>query len=321
MNTLEIRTHPDCLAHQPGLGHPEHPGRIEAVMNAVDAGDGKPWVVLPRAEPAKESATFGALKWIHDEGYLERVRSAVAAAPGHVDTPDCAVSPGTWTALMAASGIALQAALDVANQKLRRAFLAIRPPSHHAETERARGYCLVNATALVAEVLARTSVAPVLIVDFDAHHGNGTQEMFWERSDVALISVHEWPAFPGTGAGDEIGSGKGRGFTRNVPLTAGADDAVVATAVEHALEEMVARVRPASVVVSAGFNGHAADPVANWSLTSDGFRRITRALVQAADACSGGRIVSVLEGGYDGPALGDSVRQHVTELAAGEPVN
>jgi acetoin utilization deacetylase AcuC-like enzyme len=321
MDTLEIRSHPDCLEHRPGLGHPESPARLTSILEALERAEDASWTVRRTAEVASEGSTVGALKWIHAAEYLDRVRVVVEAAPGHVDTPDCAVSAGTWRALLAGSGVALQTALDLANQRLRRAFLAIRPPSHHAERERAKGYCLANSAALIAEVFARASASPVLIVDFDAHHGNGTQSVFWERADVAYISVHEWPAFPGTGAGDEIGSGKGRGLTRNVPLFAGADDAVVATAVEHALEEMAPRIRPTSIVVSAGFNGHAADPVANWNLTPEGFGRITRALVQAADAFSGGRIVSLLEGGYEPRALGESVEQHVRELVGGEAVN
>lgn len=321
MSERVVRTHPDCLLHRPGLGHPESPGRLEELTRALEASEPCPWHLQREAPLADVEDAVGCLRWIHDPGYLERLSLAGSSGPDHVDSPDCAISPGSWGSIVAAARLSLQAGLDCVNGRLQRAFLALRPPSHHAERDRARGYCFVNSVALVAEVFARAAAGPVLIVDIDAHHGNGTQSLFWERDDVAYVSVHEWPAFPGTGAGDEIGAGRGRGLTRNVPLAAGADDAVFATAVEVALEEMAARVRPVSLVVSAGFSGHRDDPVANWNLTEGGYARASRALVQAAEAFTGGRIVSLLEGGYNPKALADSALQHVRELIPLEDVN
>ncbi|MCK5379058.1 MAG: histone deacetylase [Acidobacteria bacterium] len=321
MTRVRLYSHRDCESHLPGLGHPESPERVRRVLQALeglgpDRVEPVPDIVLP-----SEDDVLGALKWIHDPAYLERVRVACEQAPSHVDSPDCAVSEGSWPSLMAAPGLVLRAALDQASGRFRRGFIAARPPSHHAERNRARGYCFFNGAALAAEVLTRASGGPVLVVDFDAHHGNGTQRHFWERADVGYVSVHEYPAFPGSGGADEIGEGAGRGLTRNVPLAAGGDDAVVATALENALEEMCSRMQPVAVVVSAGFAGHEADAVSGLKMTKEGFRRITRAIIQAADAWAEGRILSVLEGGYDLDALASSVTAHVEVLGGASTVN
>ena len=316
---VRILSHPDCNEHQPGLGHPERPERIATILRALDglpAPTDRTEVVLP-----SEDDTLGALRWIHDAEYIDRVRQACEEAPAHVDTADCSVGPQSWKSLVAAPGITLRAALDQANGKSPRAFVVARPPSHHAERNRAAGYCFFNSTALAAEVLTRASGGPVLIVDIDAHHGNGTQKHFWKRNDVAFLSIHQYPAFPGTGGADEIGEGPGHGLTRNVPLASGATDDTIATALECALEELGARIRPAAVVVSAGFSGHRDDPVSGFQMTEDGFRRLTRAITQAADTWSEGRILSILEGGYDLEALAASAAAHVEALAGPSTLN
>jgi acetoin utilization deacetylase AcuC-like enzyme len=186
------------------------------------------------------------------------------------------------------------------NHRVDRVFVAARPPAHHAERARARGYCLFNAVALAAEVIVRSWNRPVLIVDFDALHGNGTQEQFWERGDVGYLSVHRFPWFPGTGTADQIGSGR-LGMTRNVPLAEGADDEIFCTALERSLEELANRLQPAVLVLSAGFNAHHADPTGGMRLTADGFRRLTRAVMAAARGFAGGRVLSFLEGGSPPP--------------------
>lgn len=321
MTRVRLFSHRDCERHLPGLGHPENAARVRRVLKALeplgpDQVEAVPDIVLP-----SEDDILGALKWVHDPAYLERVRTACDGAASHVDTPDCAVSPGSWSSMIAGPGLMLRAALDQASGKFRRAFIAARPPSHHAERNRARGFCFFNGAALAAEVLTRASGGPVLVVDIDAHHGNGTQRHFWERADVGFVSVHEYPAFPGSGGADEIGEGPGRGLTRNVPLAAGGDDIVVATALENALEELGARMQPVAIVVSAGFAGHEADPVSGLKMTPNGFRRMTRAIIQAADAWAEGRVLSMLEGGYDLDALAASAKAHVEVLAGASTVN
>lgn len=321
MTRVRIFSHRDCENHLPGLGHPDSPQRVRQILEALNSLDGN--VTETVADPVlqKEDEILGALKWIHDPEYLERVHAACIEAPSHVDSPDCAVSSDSWSSLTAAPGLILRAALDQASGRFKRAFVAARPPSHHAERNRARGFCFFNGAALAAEVLTRASGGPVLIVDIDAHHGNGTQRHFWERADVGYVSVHEYPAFPGSGGADEVGEGPGKGLTRNVPLATGGDDAVVATALENALEEIGSRIQPVAIVVSAGFAGHEADPVSGFKMTPEGFRRMTHAVIQASDAWSEGRILSVLEGGYDLTALAASAKAHVEVLAGASTVN
>ncbi len=279
---------------------------------------GGPWEVEREAALPSEEDTLGVIRWLHDAGLIERLRSAAAAAPTHVDSVDNPVSSGSYRAAVAAAGVAVQAALDLVNGRLTRAFIAVRPPGHHAEPDRAKGFCFLNNIALAAEVIARAWRVPVLIADYDVHHGNGTQHMFYDRGDVGYLSVHRYPFFPGSGAGDEIGEGKGRGMTRNVPLAVGAGDAIYASAFEAALEELGGRMRPAVILLSAGFDGHERDPVGGMRVTEEGYRRMTRAIVQAAETWSEGRILSVFEGGYHPEATAGSVRAHLEALAGAE---
>ncbi len=311
---LEVRSHPDCLRHRPGPGHPDTPSRLTTVLDVLERAPGG-WSVRREAPLPSEDTVAGALRWIHDAAYLERLQAAVAAAPGWVDSHDCRVSEGSWAAVVAAAGLALQAALDMANGRLWRGFLALRPPSGNAGRARAAGFCLVNSAALAAEVLSRCWQRPVLLADFDVVHCGGTQEIFWRRGDVGVASVHRWPFFPGTGGADETGDGDGAGATRNMPLAAGADDAVYAGAFEHAVDELAGRLRPAAVVLAAGFGAHRDDPLGGMAVTDAGFARMTAAAVRAAERHGGGRVLSLLEGGYLAEALPGAVRAHVATLA------
>ncbi len=311
---VTVRSHPDQLRHVPKLGHPEVPARLRAVLDALGANGG-PWELEDEAPLPPDDDTLGVIRWLHEPGLVRSLAEASGRAPASLG-PDNPVSEGTYRAALAAAGLAVQAALDLVNGRLTRAFLAVRPPGHHAEAGRAMGFCFFNNAALAAEVIARAWQAPVLVVDFDVHHGNGTQALFWERPDVGYLSVHRYPFYPGTGAADEVGEGRGRGATRNFPLAAGADDAVFASALEAGLEELGSRLRPAAIVVSAGFDAHREDPLGGMAVTEEGFERMTRAVVQAAEAWSGGRVLSLLEGGYRLEALGSSVRAHLRALAA-----
>ncbi len=313
-----VRSHPRCLEHRPGLGHPETPARLRAVLDALD-GTG-PWLVEREAELPPDADALGALKWIHDPAHLERFREASASAPGFLDSGDCAVSSGTYSAALAAAGLALATALDLVNGRLDRAFLAVRPPSHHAGRATASGWCFVNSVALAAETIARAWQGTVLVVDIDALHGNGTQEIFWERGDVVTVSVHRYPGFPGTGGADEVGTGAGEGANRNVPLAIGSDDATVLAALEGLLTDVVPLVRPVAMVVSAGFGGHVSDPVGGFRLTPTGYFRMTRAVVEIAERWCGGRVLSVLEGGVDLHALAECALVHVAALAGEAPL-
>jgi len=315
---VEVRSHPDCLRHRPGLGHPDSPSRLTTVLDALEPAP-RDWSVRREAPVPPEDTVVGALRWIHDAAYLERLQAAVAAAPGWVDSHDCRVSDGSWAAVVAAAGLALQAALDMANGRLWRGFLALRPPSGNAGRARAAGFCLVNSAALAAEVLARCWQRPVLVADFDVVHCGGTQEIFWQRGDVGVASVHRWPFFPGTGGADETGDGDGAGATRNMPLAAGADDSVYVSAFERAVDELAGRLRPAAVVLAAGFGAHRDDPLGGMAVTDAGFARMTAAAVRAAERYGGGRVLSLLEGGFLADALPGAVRAHVEALAGGTP--
>jgi acetoin utilization deacetylase AcuC-like enzyme len=291
------------------------PDRIRVVLDALSARVGGRWSVDPESPLPPEEDIVGGLAWIHDPAYIERVREASVKGTGWVDSHDCGVSPGTFDAAVAAAGLCLQAALDLVNGRLRRAFVVARPPSHHAHRDRAAGYCFFNSTALAAEVVTRSWRRPVVIADFGALHGDGTQEMFLDRGDVGCVSVHRYPAFPGSGGADEVGKGPGRGTTRNVPLSAGADDDVVCTAFDRALNEICSRLQPAAVIVAAGFDAHRLDPLGGMAVTTEGFGRLSASVVKAAETWSGGRLLSILEGGFHLEALAKSARIHAEELA------
>jgi len=310
-----VRSHPRCLGHVPVIGHPDTPSRLRAVVEALKAPPVGPWLIDDQASLPADEDTEAVLRWIHEPAYIGRVRDASSVGGGHVDSEDCTVSSGTYAAALAAAGLAVQSALDMANGRVQRVFLGVRPPGHHAARDRAKGFCFFNNVALAVEVLVRAWNAPVLVVDFDVHHGDGTQGMFYGRGVVGYVGVHRDPFFPGTGTAEETGEGAGAGTTRNVPLAAGADDGVYAAAVENALEGVGARLRPAAVLVSAGFDAHRLDPVGGMNVTDNGFRRIAAAIVQAARAWSGGRVLSVLEGGHNPSALCSAVRAYVEVLA------
>ncbi len=313
-----VRSNPRVLGHDPGLGHPESARRIQVILDALEPGAAGRWTVDREAPLPSDNDVLGALKWIHDEDYIERLRAVSAEGHGWLDTHDCRVSAGTFDAAVAAAGLAMNAALDLVNRKIERAFVVLRPPSHHAERDSAKGYCFFNSVALAAEMVVASWGKPVLIADFDAHHGNGTQQHFDANPDVGYVSAHAFPGFPGTGTADEIGVGDGIGTTRNVPLMVGADDSVFCDAFEAALDEVASRLRPAAIIVSAGFDAHVSDPIGGMRVSEAGFRRLSAAVAATAHRVAGGRVLSFLEGGFDLQALANCARIHVEELAAGD---
>ncbi len=256
-----------------------------------------------------EDGVLTAVGRVHDPAYAGRLREASAAAPGVFDTPDNPTSSGTYRAALAAAACSLVAARAVVAGDAHTVFAAVRPPGHHALRARAMGFCFFNNAALAAEELLARGCGPIAIVDFDVHHGNGTQDHFWTRGDVFFLSVHRYPFYPGTGAADEIGAGRGRGFTRNFPLAEGADDATYTGAVAAGLEEILERFEPSAWVVSAGFDAHLEDPLGGMRVSDEGFATIGRFLGQAR---RGNPLVAVLEGGYRPEALERSVRALIT---------
>ncbi|MGD9252571.1 MAG: histone deacetylase [Holophagae bacterium] len=311
---LSVRSHPWCLLHEPGLGHPDSPDRVRVVLDALIARAEGRWVVDAESPLPPEDDIVGTLQWIHDEDHISRVKQASEKGSGWLDSEDCGVSKGTYPAAFAAAGLALQAGLDLLNDRARRIFVVARPPSHHAYRDRAAGYCFFSTVALAAEVITNGWGLPAVVADFGALHGDGIQAHFYDRGDVGVVSVHRYPAFPGTGSADEVGEGAGLGLTRNVPLAGGAGDDVFCDAFETALDEVCSQLQPAAIVLAAGFDGHHRDPVGGMALTEEGIKRLTSISVAAAERWSHGRILSFLESGFELEALANSARIHVEEL-------
>ena len=285
--------HPLFEGHDPGYGHPERPARYAAVERAVAAA-GAP------VESAV-GAPRGDLEQVHDATYLSAVERLAAAGGGHLD-PDTAVNDASFRAAALASGAALAAVDAVIDGEIERAFCGGRPPGPHAVRARAMGFCLINHAAVAAAHARRSSAARVAILDWDAHHGNGTQAIFYDDPSVLYVSLHQWPFYPGTGAADQRGAGAGMGATVNVPVPAGIGEADYLELFDQVALPAVRSFAPDLLIVSAGFDAHRDDPLCSLGLTSGAFARMTESV---ADIGSGQ--VFVLEGGYDLDALEESV--------------
>jgi acetoin utilization deacetylase AcuC-like enzyme len=296
--------------HDGSSGHPERPARIDAVMAGVAdvarqlGGD----LEILAAQPAD----IGALARVHTAAYLARLEEFCRSGGGELD-PDTFAGPDSWQAALLSAGAGLQA-IDV----LRRrgagvAFVATRPPGHHALADRAMGFCLLNNVAVTAAALVAEGER-VLIVDWDVHHGNGTQALFWDNPSVLYVSTHQSPFYPGTGEAGEVGGDGAPGLTVNVPLPAGATGDVVRRALDEVATPVISEFAPTWVLISAGFDAHRADPLAELALSSGDFADLARTV--AGYAPRPGRVVAFLEGGYDLGALRDSVAATLGALAA-----
>ena len=231
--------------------------------------------------------------------------------------PDTWVLPGSVLAARLAAGAAIEAVSYVVAAPGRRALCLVRPPGHHARPSAGMGFCIYgNVAVAAADALARLDLSRVLIVDFDVHHGNGTQDVFYDSSRVGFLSIHRYPFYPGTGARDETGSGEGLGSTMNIPLLYGTPRSEYHAAFRAGLEKLADRIRPELVLISAGFDAHAEDPVGDLGLEVEDFEILTREVVSVAETHAGGRIVSVLEGGYNVPILAGCVVAHLDALGA-----
>jgi acetoin utilization deacetylase AcuC-like enzyme len=306
MSTLLI-THPACLEHLMPLGHPERPDRLRAIERALEA---EKFQTLARSQAPLASLETIAL--CHPMEYIIEVREA-SPREGliHLDA-DTAMSPGTFEAALRAAGGAIHAVDEVLTKKAANAFVATRPPGHHAETARPMGFCLFDNAAIAARYSQqRHGIAGAAIVDFDVHHGNGSQEIFWSDKTVMYCSTHQMPLFPGTGAVGESGE---HNTVVNAPLRPGDGGAAFRAAFETRILPRLAEFKPELVIISAGFDAHMRDPLANINLAEADFVWATQKLMDLADNCAGGRVVSLLEGGYDLQALGNSVAAHVATL-------
>jgi acetoin utilization deacetylase AcuC-like enzyme len=299
------------LKHDTGANHPERPERLTAILQRLEQKGLLEHLV--RLKPAPASTEW--VTTVHTAQYLERVRTSCQAGTGYVDSPDAPASAASYEAALLAVG-GVQAAVDaVMDGRIRNAFCAIRPPGHHALKDKAMGFCLFNNIAIAAKYIQKKhKLGRVLIVDWDVHHGNGTQAAFYDDPTVFYFSIHQSPFYPGSGGAEERGTGKGLGFTRNVPLKAGSGDADYRRAFVDDLEPAAAAFKPDFVLISAGFDAAQGDLLGGMKVTPAGFAELTRIAKDIADRHCQGRLVSVLEGGYGLESLAASVEAHVRIL-------
>jgi acetoin utilization deacetylase AcuC-like enzyme len=292
-------------------GHPERPERYDAVMGAIGKAG-----LLPRLLPLDaRDATDEELLFCHTAEYLDIARTDAASGRPWLSTGDTDLSLNSFEIAVRAAGGVLNAVDAVFTGRARNAFCAVRPPGHHANAARGMGFCLLNNVAVAARYAQRRHGAErVLIVDWDVHHGNGTQDIFYRDGSVFYFSTHQWPLYPGTGRRDETGEGAGRGTTMNFPLPAGSGRKEVLGAVVDSLRPAMDRFRPDLVLISAGFDSRIGDLLGRFTLADADFADLTRPLMDVADRYSGGRVVSALEGGYNLEGLGSAAAAHVAAL-------
>jgi acetoin utilization deacetylase AcuC-like enzyme len=303
---------PKCLRHITGFGHPERPERYSAVFDALkDAGL---LAKLERVEP--RVVTAEDLQLAHDARYLELAEHEITSKLPQLSTGDTTISPGSWEAARTAAGSALAAVDVVMAGKAGNAFCLVRPPGHHASADRGMGFCVLNNVAIAARhAQRRHGVKRVLIIDWDVHHGNGTQDIFYADPSVFFFSTHQWPWYPGTGRASETGDGAGKGTTLNCPLAAGAGRAEIFAAVEKQLMPAMDAFGPELVLISAGFDSRIDDPLGHFRLTDNDFADLTMLARSIADHSAFGRVVSMLEGGYNLGGLASAAVAHVGALA------
>ncbi len=298
------------LAHLTGPSHPERPSRVEAIDRRIRESGLEGDLVRLGAAPSP-------IEWIrevHDESYVHRVRESCARGDAIIDSMDTGISTRSFEVALLATGAGLVASDAVMGGQVDAAFAAVRPPGHHALKDSAMGFCLFNSAAVVARYLQKKhGLGRVFILDWDVHHGNGTQAMFYEDPTVFYYSIHQFPFYPGTGAAHERGEGAGRGFTLNSTMPAGCTDDDYRRVFEETLLPAMESFAPDALIISAGFDAHGADPIGGMRLTEEGYAALTRMVLEAAGARPG-PVISILEGGYDLAALSASVEAHVGAL-------
>jgi acetoin utilization deacetylase AcuC-like enzyme len=302
--------HTDYLKHDPGHRHPERPERLTAVVNAIK--ESGLWEKLVHLEPSP--AIVEQVAYVHDEDYIEALREFCAGGGGLMD-PDTGVSPDSFDIALLAAGGAIRAIDAVVDGEVQNAFAAVRPPGHHAFPNKSKGFCLFNNVAIGARYLQKEhNLERILIIDWDIHHGDGTNYFFYQDPSVFYFSIHEYPFYPGTGRAYENGRGKGAGYTLNVPVPYGTGVDEYMDVFQQKLKPAALNFRPEFVLISAGFDAHKDDPLSGIMLTSSAYGQFTEIAREIADLTCGGRIVSLLEGGYSLSALPESVLEHLKQL-------
>lgn len=307
--------HPSYLEHDMGLGHPESPQRLRAIMARLEhTGLLSTFVRIDPKTTPEDSITDWITK-IHAYTYVKGLKLSVPRE-GHVSLdPDTTMSPGSLGAAYLAVGGVLAAADAIMEKRVDNAFCAVRPPGHHAEGDHAMGFCLFNNVAVAARYFQeRHGLERIAVVDWDVHHGNGTQHAFYDDPSVFFFSTHQFPYYPGTGRAQERGEGRGAGYTLNVPMPAGMGDEEYLDVFNRVLRPALQAYRPEAVIISAGFDAHRDDPLAGMNLSTQGYVALSRVVKDIAGEFAQGRILSCLEGGYNLEALAASVEGHLRVL-------
>jgi len=308
MTTL-LYSHPACIEHDPGSMHPECPDRLRSVLAGLEE---EAYHYLHREEAPK--IDIGMVEAVHKPYYVEHIIEAAPKEGRVYLDPDTALSGGSIEAALRASGAAVAAVDAVVRGEGKNAFCAVRPPGHHAESGQAMGFCLFNSAAIAAvHALAAHGMARAAVIDFDVHHGNGTQHSFEKDAHLFYGSSHQFPAYPGTGQASETGTA---GNVVNVPLAPGAGSTEFRAAYEKTILPALEEFDPDILIISAGFDAHARDPLAQLRVQTEDYGWVTERLLEVATDCCDGRVVSLLEGGYDLTALRQSVQAHVSALLA-----
>jgi acetoin utilization deacetylase AcuC-like enzyme len=302
--------HPDYLKHDSGQNHPENKERLCRLVEHLEKGG--LLSELKRVQPYVPSIKW--LEKVHTSEYIKMVEEVCGRGGARLD-PDTQVGPESYRiALLAAGGV--MAAVDaVMAKKVTNAFCAVRPPGHHAERDKAMGFCIFNNVAVACRYAQnKYGIKKAMIIDWDVHHGNGTQKTFWTDPSVFYISVHQFPFYPGSGSENEVGEEEGDGFSFNLPMYAGSGDVEYIEAFENILYPLASQFHPDFLFISAGFDGHKDDPLAQIDLSEVGYSRMTQVVTRLAAECCEGRLVSVLEGGYNSLSMASSVEEHLLVL-------
>ena len=307
--TTALLADPIYKLHDTGPGHPEQPARYDAVVQAISK------LKMERVQP--RAATDDEIALVHARRYIDIARRDILAGRSELSTGDTTISPKSLDVALQATGGVLNAIDAVVTRKSKNAFCAVRPPGHHARPDQGMGFCIFNSIAVAARYAQKKhGLDKVLIVDWDVHHGNGTQDTFFEDGSVFFFSTHQWPWYPGTGPASETGNGAGKGTTMNRPFPAGSGPQII-NAFKEDLRRAADAFKPDLVLISAGFDSRSGDPLGDFTLSDSDFADLTRLMLDIAGEHANGRLVSVLEGGYNLSGLASAAAAHVTALVEG----
>ncbi|HIE30049.1 TPA: histone deacetylase [Candidatus Poribacteria bacterium] len=302
--------HPDYLKHDTGYGHPERSQRLVAALEAVR--NSKIWDDLIQIEPIP--ATIDQIKYIHDSRYVEAIKEACDSGGGYIDF-DTPISTESFNIALLVVGALLRGIDAIIAGEIDNAFALVRPPGHHATPRIGMGFCIFNNVAIAARYIQREHNLPkILIIDWDLHHGNGTQDAFYDDPTVFYFSIHQSPFYPGTGSANETGAEAGIGYTLNFPMRAGSRTEEYVEIFEQQLKPAAIEFQPDFILISAGFDAHQSDPLGSIRITSEGFGQLTDIVCDIADSTCNGRLLSALEGGYNLGGLSESVVIHLEHL-------